>query len=67
MSKFEFMHTSSESKSIFEIEQKAIISCFVKHVAFLLGHPVDVTYDQSLIEFQRDSLIIFIQFLKMKI
>ena len=41
VSKFEFMHILSESKSIFEIEQKAIVSCFVKNVAFLLGHPVD--------------------------
>ena len=41
MSKFKFMHTLSESKSIFAIEQKAIVSCFVKNVAFLSGHPVD--------------------------
>ena len=34
------MHTLSESKSIFAIEQKATVSCFVKTVAFLLGHPV---------------------------
>ena len=40
VSTFELMHTFSETKSIFEIEQKAIISCFVKNVAFLLGHPV---------------------------
>ena len=40
VSKFEFMHTLSESKSIFEIEQNAIVSCFVKNVAFLLGHPI---------------------------
>ena len=40
VSKFKFMHTFSESKSILTIEQKAIVSCFVKHVAFLLGHPV---------------------------
>ena len=33
------VHTLSESKSILTIEQKAIVSCFVKHVAFLLGHP----------------------------
>ena len=39
-SKFEFMHALSESKSIFEIEQKAIVSCFVKNAAFSLGHPV---------------------------
>ena len=37
MSKFKFMH---ESKSIFAIEQKDIVSCFVKDVALLLGHPV---------------------------
>ena len=41
VSKFELMHTFSESKNSFEIEQKAIISCFVKNVAFLLGHPVN--------------------------
>ena len=40
MSKFKFMQTLSESKSIFSIEQKAIVSCFVKNVAFLLGHSV---------------------------
>ena len=37
MSKFKFMHTLSESKSIFAIEQKAIVSCFVKDVALSLG------------------------------
>ena len=36
MSKFKFMHTLSESKGIFAIEQKAIVSCLVKNVAFLL-------------------------------
>ena len=41
-SKFVFMHTLSESKSIFEIEQKAVVSCFVENVAFLLGHPVQL-------------------------
>ena len=40
VSEFKFMHTLSESKSIFAIEQTAIVSCFAKHVAFLLGHPV---------------------------
>ena len=40
VSKVKFMHTLSESKSILTIEQKAIVSCFVKYVAFLLGHPV---------------------------
>ena len=40
MSKFKFMHTLSESKSIFAIEQKAIVSCFVKDVVLSLGHPV---------------------------
>ena len=40
MSKFKFMHTFSESKGIFAIEQKAIVSYFVKTVTFLLGHPV---------------------------
>ena len=34
------MHTLSESKSVLAIEQKDIVSCFVKHVACLLGHPV---------------------------
>ena len=38
MSKFKFMHALSESKSIFAIEQKAIVSCFVENVPFLLGH-----------------------------
>ena len=40
MLKFEFMHTVSESNSIFENQQKAIVLCLVKNVAFLLGHPV---------------------------
>ena len=40
MSKFKSMHTLSESKSIFSVEQKALVSCFVKNVAFLFGHPV---------------------------
>ena len=40
MSKFKFMHSISKSKSIFAIEQKTIVLCFVKNVAFLLGHPV---------------------------
>ena len=35
MSKFKFMHTLSESISIFAIEQKAIVSCFVKDVVLL--------------------------------
>ena len=41
VSKFMFMHTLSESKSIFAVEQKAIVLCFVKDVAFLLGHLVE--------------------------
>ena len=41
MSKFELMHTLSESKNIFEIELKAIVSCFAKNVAFLSGQPVE--------------------------
>ena len=40
VSKYKFMHTLFESKSIFAIEQKAIVLCFVKNVAFSLGHPV---------------------------
>ena len=40
VSRFEFMRTLSESKSIFAIEQIAIVLCFVKNVAFLLGQPV---------------------------
>ena len=42
VSKFKFMRTRSESKSIFAIEQKAIVSCLVENVAFLLGHHVDL-------------------------
>ena len=34
VSKFKFMHTFSESKGIFAIEQKAIVSCFVKMLRF---------------------------------
>ena len=44
MSKFKFMHAPSESKSIFAIEQKDIVSCFVKDVALLLGQPVYIRY-----------------------
>ena len=36
VSKFKFMHTLCDSKSILTIEQKAIVSCFVKHFAFFL-------------------------------
>ena len=42
VSKFKFMHTLFESRSIFAIEQKAIVSCFIRNVAFLLGHPVEI-------------------------
>ena len=45
--KFNFMHTLSKSKSIFAIEQIAIVSCCIFivsccmfNVAFLLGHAV---------------------------
>ena len=41
LSKSKFMHTLLESKSIFAIEQKAIVSCFVSNVAFLLGYTVE--------------------------
>ena len=40
MSNSKFIHTFSESKNTFVLEQKAIILSFVKNVAFLLGHPV---------------------------
>ena len=40
VSKFNFLHTLSESKSIFAIELNATVSCFVKNVAFLLRHPI---------------------------
>ena len=40
VSEFKLMHTLSESKSIFAIEQKVVATCFVKNVTFLLGHPV---------------------------
>ena len=40
VSKSKCMHTLLESKSIFAIEQKAIVACFVKNVACLLGYPV---------------------------
>ena len=44
MSKSKFIHAVFESKSISSIKQKAIVSCFVKNVAFLLGHPVHIVY-----------------------
>ena len=34
VSKFKFMHTLSKSKSIYAIEQKAIVSCFLKMLRF---------------------------------
>ena len=40
MSKSKFIHTLSESKNTFALEQKAIVVRFVKNVAFLLGHQV---------------------------
>ena len=40
MSKSKFIHTLSESKNIFVLEQKAIVLSFVKNVASLLGHTV---------------------------
>ena len=45
MSKFKFMHALSESKSIFATQQKAIVSCFAENVAFLLAHPVVLSFD----------------------
>ena len=39
-----FIHTLSESKAIFALEQKAIVLSFVKNVTFLLGHPVFVGF-----------------------
>ena len=41
MSKSKFMHTLLESESIFAIEQKAIVPCFVQNIAFSLGHSVE--------------------------
>ena len=40
MLKSKFIHTPSESKNIFALEQKVIVLSFVKNVAFLLGHLV---------------------------
>ena len=40
LSKFKSLHTLSESKGSFANKQKAIVACFVKNVAFLLGHPI---------------------------
>ena len=40
VSKPKFIHTLSESKNIFALEQKAIVFSFVKYVSFLFGHPV---------------------------
>ena len=39
VSKFTFMHTLSESKSSFEIEEDAIVSCFVKKCCVFIGTP----------------------------
>ena len=46
VSKFKFMHTLSQSKSIFAIEQKAVVLCFIKYFGFLLGHPVQSVTSQ---------------------
>ena len=43
MSKSTFIHTLSESKNIFALEQKAIVLSYVTNVAFLLGHPVYIS------------------------
>ena len=45
MSKSKFMHTllQLQSKVFFAIEQKAIVSCFVKNAALLLGHRVVIS------------------------
>ena len=52
------MHTLLESKSIFAIEQKAIVSCFVINVALLLGHPVFHTKSRFLsLAFERSIQI----------
>ena len=44
MSQSEFIHTLSESKNTFALEQKPIILGFVKNVAIFLGHPVQLAY-----------------------
>ena len=46
MSKSKFMHSLLKSKSIFAIEQKAIVACFVKNVAFYW----DTRYINELVE-----------------
>ena len=51
MPKSQFMHTRSESKYIFAIEQKAIDLCYVKNVAFLLGHPYQYLYSKNTLFF----------------
>ena len=40
MSKSKFIHTFSEFKNTFALEQKIIVLSFVKYVALLLGHLV---------------------------
>ena len=40
MSRSKFIHTLSESKNTFALEQNAIVLSVVKNVAFLLGHLV---------------------------
>ena len=39
VSKFKFMHTLSKSRSIFAIEQTAIVSCFSKTCCVFIGTP----------------------------
>ena len=43
MSKSKLIHILLEFKNIFALQQKAIVLNFVKNVAFLLGHPVDLS------------------------
>ena len=40
-SKSKFIHTLSEYKNIFALEQRVIVLSFTKNVAFLLGHQVE--------------------------
>ena len=62
VSKSKFMHTLLESKSVLSVEQKAIVSCFVNNVAFLLGHPV-VTSNMGTNDSHLWSCVCYYQFL----
>ena len=48
VSKSKYMHTLLETKGIFAIEQKAIVSHFLKYVVFLFGHSIGQMLEKNI-------------------